>query len=438
MDIWDRFFKWKGEAETYPELGRFSDLYKDEKQYDAWDISLEKFEQESYHDSIQYFLRYIKDDSLQNVKWQKIEGGLRFEILQGSKLIRGFTNHRKFRAEAKIAYTHQLKIGYLRRLIDQNFGLKYSRYALDENSTITLVFDSFIIDASPYKLYYALREIALNADKQDDLLLDEFSSLDPINTGHVLPIPMKEKAIKFQYFSDEIKKVLNLLNSTRLNILQYPGAVGYLLLSTIYKLDYLITPEGNIMEQFERIHRNYFTNDQKSHHQKVSEVTKAFENLATTQADEFYKEIYKTISTFGITLPANHRQIVDLIDTEIRNMDWYLENNHMEFALAIPSYVVGYSFFNYALPEPLRDLFQLFYRITESEYFQELGYKSFLNKKLPVKKLIKEEFKRIEKQHAARFPELTLKASVLSYVNLPEFTRSYLWMIRDLNLAKIN
>ena len=61
----------------------------------------------------------------------------------------------------------------MRRLVESNYVLEYSRYGLDDDDNLVIKFDTSALDASPYKLYYALKEVAANADKQDDLLLDE-------------------------------------------------------------------------------------------------------------------------------------------------------------------------------------------------------------------------------------------------------------------------
>ena len=96
----------------------------------------------------------------------------------------------------------------MRRLIELNYDLEYSRYALDDNNTITMVFDTYALDASPYKLYYALKEIATKADKMDDLLLDEFQMLRATDKSLQLPIPDVEKEIKYQFTTQAITKVL--------------------------------------------------------------------------------------------------------------------------------------------------------------------------------------------------------------------------------------
>ena len=87
----------------------------------------------------------------------------------------------------------------MRRLLEMNFTLYYSRYAINEDK-IYMLFESDIITANPSKLYYGLKELATKTDKQDDLLVQDFTSLQPLDTDHVIPIPEEEKEIKFRYF----------------------------------------------------------------------------------------------------------------------------------------------------------------------------------------------------------------------------------------------
>ncbi|MEL6987283.1 MAG: hypothetical protein AAGK97_05585, partial [Bacteroidota bacterium] len=176
MSFLKRLFGAKNIDFDRPEFlfGRYTDAYKKDEQYDYWDKSLEEFEAENYFESYRLFFKYLKDPEKDNVKFWEENGKQFFEVLQGSKKIEGEINQKKFKAVAKIAKTDSLNIGFLRRLIEQNYGLKYSRFALDDDDDIAMVFDSYLIDGSPYKLYYALKEVAVNADKQDDVLVDEF------------------------------------------------------------------------------------------------------------------------------------------------------------------------------------------------------------------------------------------------------------------------
>ena len=64
--------------------------------------------------------------------------------------------------------------------------MNFGRFALGESNELLVVFDTYTLDGSPYKLYFALKEMATQADKFDDLLLDEFDMLKPVEVSHLL------------------------------------------------------------------------------------------------------------------------------------------------------------------------------------------------------------------------------------------------------------
>ena len=83
----------------------------------------------------------------------------------------------------------------MRRLLDLNFSLMYTCCALTERQTLCMAFDTDVETASPNKLYYGLKELATKADKQDDLLVQDFTSLTPLDVEHIEAIPDEEKEV---------------------------------------------------------------------------------------------------------------------------------------------------------------------------------------------------------------------------------------------------
>jgi hypothetical protein len=420
-------------------FGRFTDSYKTPEQYAAWDKSLLYFEQDDYLDSFKEFFKYLRDERRDNVRWREENGVIYFELFQGSKKIHGQANARKFIAEAKVAATTELNIAFMRRLIEQNFELKYGRFALDEDNDITILFDTYTLDGSPYKLYFALKEIAVNADKMDDLLIEEFPSLKPVASHHIEEVPEKVKQVKYDFIQKEIKEVLEEIDNGKLREDQYPGAIAYLLLDLCYKLDYLISSEGYMMEVLERIHRKYFENDGNPVTQKNQVMRKELERLMERPRDAFFKEMYRVNATFGITTPVSHDKVVSFIDGELQHMPWYKDNGHSRIALSIPGYIVGYCLFNYAVPMPVQELFHIYLQIMEPEFFRAMdisvpflpdtGFKV-------KKKALKKAFSTIEKKYNADFPELELSTTGLELDDPCEFAFTYLTMIRNLKVVK--
>lgn len=441
MGIFDRIFG-SGASDDHQQpdvrFGRYSDSYKTNEQYDAWDSALEKFDQKDYVAAYKDFFYYLRDEQENNVWWEEKEEILHFEILQGSKKITGMVDQSKIRVEAKVVKVNELNVALLKQLVTRNFNLEYSRFALNEENSVVIVFDSFLLDGSPYKFYYALRELATNADKQDDLLLDEFEGLSPIQSNHLTNIPAQEKEAKYHFIQIKIKKALALLDEAGENANQFSGGLTYLLLDLVYRLDFLIKPEGFMMETLERINRQYFTNDKKTTEEKNAMIRKELEALIARPKEDFFKEMYRVRATFGITKPISPQRIRGIIDGELSHMNWYKENGRQAIALAIPGYIIGNCLFNYAVPKVILDLFKMYYKIMEPKYFEKLGFKQNLYNHKTDRfnaKQVKKKIKMVVQENRAQYFELNPDLGILNFDSGVDFAKSYLMMVRDMELT---
>ncbi len=444
MSIWDTLF---GRTPGYDprevpdhRFGRYSDAYKTPDNYTSWEQALDDFESDDFLSSCLAFLAYLRDEREDNVKWRIQGDTLYFELYQGSKRMTGFADRDQLRATARIARLDSLDAELLQRLTTMNYELKYSRFAIDEADCLTIIFDTPAYDASPDKLYHALKEMALRADKQDDLLLEEFGeALSPVEVTHLEAVPAEEGQLKLEFLRDHIEGVTAYLASGKLNPEQQPGAVAYLLLDLVYRLDYLLLPEGHTMEALERMHRMYFAiEEEQAVTFKNVRLLGELQHLLRRAPEQFSEELYAGRSTFGITLPVSHDRLTTLIRSELPNMDWYQDNGYPEVARAIPGYIVGYALFNYAVPPPDRELLHLYYRITEDAYFRDLGYRQALLSPdgRPARRPIRAAVENIANRYHRAFPRLRPAVSLLNFDNLTEFSRSFLEMIRELDLSK--
>lgn len=443
MGLFDRLFGNGSEELEKPKIkfGRYSDSYKSPDSYKAWDNALEKFESKEYLDSYRAFFDYLRDDNEDNVLLRETESGIHFDLFQGSKKISGYVDAHKLKAESKVARTEKFRVAFMRRLVELNYELEYSRFALDKAGNITIVFDTYTIDGSPYKLYYALKEVATKADKQDDLLLDEFKSLKAVDVDHLEILSDEEKEVKCDFIKKHIQLTLEEVDHGPLNKDKYAGGVAYLLLHLIYKLDYLIKPEGFMMEVLERLHRLYSTKDEKRSMAELNSlICKELRVLLDRPREEFYKEMYRVPATFGITMPVSHDRVVSLIDAELHQMDWYLDNGYEKIALAIPGFICSYCMFIYAIPHPGRELFHLYFEITESDYFRDLGFPNYYFDSATNtfdKKAIRKAIRRIVDKHRDRFHKLIFPTGSLDFSSLAHFARSYFQIIRNLDMTKV-
>lgn len=439
MGLFDIIFSRRDPLEAEPSIvfGRFTDSFKPSHKYDSWDESIKLYEGDLFLNSFKAFLEYLKSDTHDNVRYTEKEGAINFSIFQGSKKMEGRFDHKELFVEAKIAKTQALHVGFMRRLIEDNYLLKYCRYALDEDDNITIVFNSFAHDASPYKLYYAFKELAIHADKLDDVLVDEFDDLDVINVGHVRKIPKEEKATKSKFLLESIDEVLNHIKTTKLDVHQYPGAVSFSLLALSYRLDYFIKPEGFVMEKLESIHNGFFRSKESEAYAKNNNMIKLFEEIMQRDVQDIEDEMYEVLSSFGVTSPVSQKQLSEFIMSELPHMDWYLSQGYHVFAQAIPDYIVGYALFNYGMSKPASDYFHLYYEILYSEFFDSLGFKSYRGKDQELlSKKIKKSIQKIAVKNSELYANIEPNLGLIDYSNDIAFATSYLSMIASLDLGR--
>ncbi len=437
MNLFERLFG-NNKPVAQPEIrfGRYSDSYRTATQEDAFDVAVREFEAEQYLNAYVAFFNYLLDDSECNVRVWEEDGLLRFELFQGSKKVKGYATEQKLFAEARVAKVKTLSPSFMRRLLEENFDLKYSRFTLSPDNEITVIFDTYTTDGSPYKLYGALKELAVHADKHDDLLTDEFDALEVTDMHVRRELPEAEKEIKYNYIVREISATFKEMDEGRLNMDQYPVAGTYLLLYLCYKLDYLTRPEGYMMEALERIHRLTFAQDGKNAAQKNLSLRKEFQKLLDRPKEKFFKEMYEVSATFGITGPVDHPKVAIIIDQELPNMKWYKDHGHDKIALSIPGFIAGRCLFNFAVPKPDKDLFHLLLQILESDYFEELGFPAYAKGGMPDEKAIRKAIREIVAKNKKSYGRLNPNLKMLVFNSMPAFAESFLWMMRDLDLTK--
>jgi hypothetical protein len=422
-------------------LGRYSDAYKSDQQQAAWDKAIELFEQGQPMDAYRSLLQHLTDPTVENLTWKDEQSMLTFEFWQGSRRIEGSFTGEAVTARTKIAYAPNLNVGFMRRLMELNFALRFCRYALSPDNHLCILFDSTTIDGSPVKIRQALRELAISADKQDDKLVDEFRMLQ---LSEYRPkeseISETEKAVKYAYLRQSVEAAFAEIDKGKPDPNTYPGGYAYLLLALAFRLDYLIRPEGFTMDTLERVHITYFTKDERTPQIKLQAMRKEFQKLLDRPQEEIYQELYRTRSTFGISPSVSQDRVRDLIAGELPNMDWNLHQKNDRLAEAVPEYLAGYMLFHYAPPKPVRALLELYFAITEAQFLSDLGFLYDLTdpvkQHLPYKKKIENAIQQIVSTHRAQYPYLNLNTKMLDYSSKALFGKTFLQLISSADLSK--
>jgi hypothetical protein len=358
-----------------------------------------------------------------------------FEFYQGSKIIRGKFNNEDLQAEVTLARMPQPSVPVMRRLLEMNFSLYYSRYALD-NDRLCMRFDSDMEGATPSKLYYGLKELSTKADKQDDLLVQEFAVLEKIDSEHIREIPLAEKEIKYTYLQKWVKETLDTIASVDAD--KFSGGISYMLLSLIYRIDYLLCPEGKLLSELEKTAAIYFTKDERPVVEKNGDMMEEFKRIQVKSKEEIFSYLFRSKYTFAIVAPQPHKAITDSIHAANQNMPWFRDNGYSFIANQVTEYGFSYCQYSYSLPRILTDFFHLYIRINYGDYFRALGFKEVYYDSVKGtfnSDAIINKIKKIQDLWKEKYPASDFKVQNLRFDNLVNFNQTFVTEIEYLNMG---
>jgi hypothetical protein len=421
-----------------PKIGRYSDAYKSREKVDKWKQAEKAFDEKNYPEMYKNLFDYISDDAEKNVSYTQNNGSIEFKLYQGTSIVKGTADAEKVTAEAEIAQFEKTSVAFMRRLLEMNYSLFYSRFCIKDNK-ICMTMYSNAADAYPGKLYYGLREVARRSDKQDELLLEDFSMLKPVPEESKEPIPDAEKEVRYKYMVKWMSDVF--AKADTMNQEKYSGGISFLLLNLLYKIDYLVSPQGTVMNRLEKINMAYYMKDNKSYVEKNNEMIKQFKEIAALPKEEIFNSLYSVRSAFSLVDPANLQTLGETIKNESDKNFWWMDNDHPDIALAVLEFIPTKAFFSFGMPGFLNELFVLLLNVMNQDYFNELGAgKQYYD---PANNMFNQillagDVKDIIERGREQFPELKIAVENFKYESLYSFVLSYLREIEKLDYRKQN
>jgi hypothetical protein len=436
--MFEKLFNWGKKEASNPQIiqpsipfGRYSDNNKPKATVAKWADADNLFKEKKYTESIQAFFEYLKDATVDNVTFIQNGEEASFQFLQGSKIVRGTIQKHKIKAEVSIAKMPNPGVAIMRRLLNQNFNLSYSRYAL-HNDVLCMRMDSDVSAANPSKLYYGLKELATNADKQDDLLVQDFTQLETIDTEHIIDLDEKEKEVKYTFLQQWIKEVLDIVANIDFEKMQ--GGISYLILSLLYKIDFLIIPEGKLKRELDEIYIIYFKKDGRSTLEKSRDMLEALKKVQAKTNEEVYPYLFHSKSTFSIVAPTVYKNVAESIHKANENSIWYKDNNYPKFCNEVIAYGIGYAQYSFSIPKALTDLYLLFMQVNHADYFAALSFAlPYINENKLHKEAIAEKINSIINNWKERYPKLELNTENINYTTLEDFNFSFCNELEFLN-----
>lgn len=415
-------------------FGRYSDNNKPVAKVNRWTDADNLFKEKKYADSFDAFFEYLRDATIQNVVYERNGAEGRFEFYQGSKIVRGNFDNERVKAEVTLVRMPQPSVPVMRRLLEMNFNLYYSRFALDSDR-LCMRFDSDIENANPSKLYYGLKEIATKGDKQDDLLVQDFSMLQVTDSDHITDIPLAEKEVKYEYLQKWLKQTLDMI--APLDKDKFSGGIAYMLLAMAYRIDYLIVPDGKLLNDLEKIVSIYFQKDERPATEKNRDMAEEYKKMQARPKEEIISYLFRSKHTFAIVAPQQYKTIAESIHGANQNMPWYRDNNYPFIATQVCEYGIAYCQYSYSLPRAITELFHLYMMVNNPEYFVALGFKETYydpSKNQFNSQGIIEKIKGIQEKWKDKYPHMDFKTQNLRFDNLVNFDLTFTNEMELLNM----
>lgn len=414
-------------------FGRFSDRDKNDEQLMLLQEADDLYSKGQYIDSIEKFLMFITDKETENVVFERGKE-LKFEIKQGSKKITGTTKGDVLRAYAGLLSFSEDNPELYRNLLEQNHNLKFTKFLI-KNNTVYAEINLFVENCSNEVLYYALRELCIIADKFDDYLEIKFNNLIPINKSHIFEMPKQEFETKTIYIKKWITEALKQL--AKLDSVEMSGAISFILLSTIYKIFYLVVPEGELNDILSEA-ENFFFESTKIASEKNKEIENVLRKILNWDDARFRKSLYKVVKTFPEKIPSKTTDTLNFIKQEIEKIYWYETNSHKNVAMAILDYIAGYIDYHFGNIPVINDLFLIYWQIMYKEYFYDLGVK-----KLPYERnyisyfLLNKNLWTINTAAVEIYPNFFFNIKHLDLTDRYHFAKSFFQEILNINFETI-
>lgn len=432
MGLKDWMFGSKKNIPNELTFGRYSDLYKDDNKQLSWEKALKSSEEKDHLSVYRHFMDYISDDQLHNVVDVNAQDKqISFSFFQGSKKVKVVVDNEYISAEVKIANCIQPNIEVFRELLEENNTLNYSKFCLDNDGYLVMLFESPHSDANPFKLYDGLKELATIADHKDDGLIERYPEFEPVNTDHIRPISSYLLRAKFEYFNIEISTLNQLIDEYKLTNTAQLGSLAFLVNAFVYKIDYLLVPEGRMMQILDRLVQLTST-DSAILYQNIEETLRLLKLLQQKKEPDLRHEFYHSIHTFGVTGTIDHAFVSNFIETNLEALDWYISNQEFVFSNAVCTFVIGKLLYDYTLPEYDKELAHLFFRVTEPLFFASIGMKGLVKNGIIKKGCVLNCIEEIEEKSKKSGVVLNLNKSILNWEN-HSFPPSFLIMLSSIN-----
>lgn len=435
---WLNFFETKSDLKH--QFGRGINANLSENEENLFNKSNEAFEDKQILNAYEYFFKSIENfsNNVSNKNVMTIKDGnrLNFEIFQGTARITGYITEEYLYAEAILTKKSSAHVALKRYLLERNYQLTYAYYFNDdEYIKLKLFHDN--ITMNPQKIFFPLRELALNADFDKEYTNCEFSDVTIEDIGHLKSINTDELKIKYDFLQKWINELTEKISTFPSN--DNAGMQSFTLLYFLYKIDYLIVPKYNMYQKISKKIQEYFSDENSAVEAKNEELVEYIDTLKDMSFNEFSAQFYDAKYTFNPSEKTSHEEIGIFISESLTKIRWYKNNRYNQIIPIIYKYIGLYLLYNFGLNPVTKGLLHTLVEIQNQEFFSALDYNVLYDVENDSfsKRAIITKIEDIISPHQTRFKLLKPFGDKLNFTSLNEFSNSFYLQLNNLNFEEI-
>ena len=435
---WLNFFETK--IEQKHQFGRGINASISENEEDLFNKSYESFSNNDILNAYEFFFKSIENftdgASNQNVITNKENDKLTFKIFQGSAKITGYITKKYLYAESILTKNESSNVALKRYILERNYQLTYTNYSSDkEYIKMKLYQDN--ITMTPQKIFFPLRELALNSDFDKEYTKSEFPDIVLDDISHVTTIDEKELRIKYDSLHEWIDDIEKSIITFPSNDNAGMQAFSYLYL--FFKIDYLIVPKYEIYQKMSKKIQEYFSDDNSNIETKNEELKEYVDTLKSMDFEEFKGKFYDAKYTFNPSDRTSQEEINLFIKESLAKIRWYKNNRYNQIIPIIYKYIALYILYNYGLHPVTKALLHTLVEIQHQDFFALLEYPNLYKEETNSfsKRAIISKIENIIAPYKERFKLLEPFGNKLNYLTLNEFSNSFYLQIQNLNFEEI-
>ncbi|MDR1552857.1 MAG: hypothetical protein LBS69_05280 [Prevotellaceae bacterium] len=253
---------------------------------DAWDKSLDAFENREYHKSFKEFLNYLNHEFL---KKYGNSAATEFNIPHGSIVVNiKFENEQLKITAPFLSLPEKNAMPLLRQVAGLNFNnLNLAQIVLHDGK-LNFEYSCPVELINPWKIYYIFDEICFTGDKYDDEFVTKFGA-ERIYEPKVTPYDAKTV--------DEVYSVLQLSLKECLDNVKFfetDRKYGYawnVIATTFYKISYYAHPQGQLLNDLSKAVYEHDREDIPLP-EVVARGKEFIQKLAAIPKDKFAEDLY--------------------------------------------------------------------------------------------------------------------------------------------------